>query len=75
MLQLVAYNRGICALPDWLAAKVCSELPLKALRLGRRGIKRKLYAGYREEDDEIDYLQRFLRRAKQFTPNDLRSLP
>jgi LysR family transcriptional regulator for metE and metH len=31
MLQMVAYNRGICALPDWLAAKVCSELPLKAL--------------------------------------------
>jgi LysR family transcriptional regulator for metE and metH len=68
MLQMVANNRGICALPDWLATKVCGELPLKALRLGRRGINRKLYLAYRQEDGEIGYLQRFLRRAKHFKP-------
>jgi LysR family transcriptional regulator for metE and metH len=68
MLQMVAYNRGICVLPDWLASKVCSELPLKALRLGSRGINRKLYMAYRKEDGEIGYLQRFLQKAKQFSP-------
>ncbi|MES9992000.1 MAG: LysR substrate-binding domain-containing protein [Candidatus Thiodiazotropha sp.] len=68
MLQLVAYNRGICALPDWLAAKVCSELPLKAVRLGSRGITRELYATYRLEDRKIGYLQRFLQRAEHFAP-------
>jgi LysR family transcriptional regulator for metE and metH len=68
MLQLVANNRGICALPDWLAAKVCNELPLRAIRLGRRGIKRKLYAAYREEDKEVAYVQRFLRMAEQAGP-------
>jgi LysR family transcriptional regulator for metE and metH len=68
MLQMVAYNRGICALPDWLAAKVCGELPLKALRLGRRGINRKLHVAYRQEDRGIGYLQRFLQRAKRSNP-------
>ncbi|MEW8028502.1 MAG: LysR family transcriptional regulator [Candidatus Thiodiazotropha sp.] len=68
MLQMVAYNRGICTLPDWLAAKVSTELPLKALRLGSQGINRKLYAAYRHEDGGIGYLQRFLRRAEQFKP-------
>jgi LysR family transcriptional regulator for metE and metH len=69
MLQMVAYNRGICTLPDWLAVRVCDELPLKALHLGRRGIKRKLYAAYRLEDAEIGYLKRFLQGAKRFAPN------
>ncbi|MES9972485.1 MAG: LysR family transcriptional regulator [Candidatus Thiodiazotropha sp.] len=70
ILQLVANNRGICAIPNWLAAKVCNELPLRALRLGRSGIKRKLYVGYRQEDIEIDYLQRFLRLAEGFMPGE-----
>ncbi|MEW8505860.1 MAG: LysR family transcriptional regulator [Candidatus Thiodiazotropha sp.] len=68
MLQLVAYNRGVCALPDWLAAKVCSELPLTAVRLGSRGITRELYATYRHEDTKTGYLRRFLQRAKYFAP-------
>ncbi|MBT3093932.1 MAG: LysR family transcriptional regulator [Candidatus Thiodiazotropha endolucinida] len=68
MLQMVAYNRGICTLPDWLAVKVCAELPLKALHLGSQGINRKLYAAYRHEDGGIGYLQRFLKRAKRFKP-------
>ncbi|MBT2969912.1 MAG: LysR family transcriptional regulator [Candidatus Thiodiazotropha sp. (ex Ctena orbiculata)] len=68
MLQLVSYNRGICALPDWLAAKVCSEMPLKTVRLGSAGLTRELYATYRREDREIGYLQRFLQRAVGFAP-------
>jgi hypothetical protein len=57
MLQMVVYNRSVCALTDWL---VCSDLPLKALRLSRRGINRKLYMAHRHKDGEIGYLQRFL---------------
>lgn len=68
MLQLVAYNRGMVTLPDWLAAKVCDELPLKGLRLGRRGIVRKLYAAYRIEDGEIGFLTRFLHGADRSRP-------
>jgi LysR family transcriptional regulator for metE and metH len=60
MLQMVAHNSGVCALSDWLAAKLYSDLPLKALRLGRRGINRKLNMAYRHKDGEIGYLQRFL---------------
>ncbi|MCU7891356.1 MAG: LysR family transcriptional regulator [Candidatus Thiodiazotropha sp. (ex Ustalcina ferruginea)] len=64
MLQLVAFDRGICALPDWLAAKVSSELPIKTVRLGKWGIHRKLHAGFRREDAGIDYLQQFIRLGK-----------
>jgi LysR family transcriptional regulator for metE and metH len=68
MLQMVAYNRGISTLPDWLAAQVCDELPLKALRLGQRGIRRELYGVFRTEDDGIGYLSSFLQGAKGFAP-------
>jgi LysR family transcriptional regulator for metE and metH len=74
MLQMVAYNRGISTLPDWLAEKVCEQLPLKALRLGQRGITRKLYAVFRAEDDGIGYLSSFLQGAEEFAPKPTSSL-
>jgi LysR family transcriptional regulator for metE and metH len=68
MLQMVACNRGISTLPDWLAVRICDELPIKALRLGREGIIRKLYAVFRTEDGGIGYLNSFLQGANQFAP-------
>ncbi|MCU7872854.1 MAG: LysR family transcriptional regulator [Candidatus Thiodiazotropha sp. (ex Lucinoma borealis)] len=75
MLQLVAFSRGVCALPGWLAAKVSRQLPIKSVHLGRQGIYRKLYAAFRREDAGINYLQEFIKLSKQFSlTGDLKRL-
>ncbi|MCU7904422.1 MAG: LysR family transcriptional regulator [Candidatus Thiodiazotropha sp. (ex Epidulcina cf. delphinae)] len=73
MLQLVSFDRGVCALPGWLADRVCRDLPLKSVRLGRHGVQRKLYAAFRDEDADIRYLQQFIRLGKRFPfPREVR---
>ncbi|MCU7930293.1 MAG: LysR family transcriptional regulator [Candidatus Thiodiazotropha sp. (ex Codakia rugifera)] len=75
MLRLVAFGRGVCALPGWLAAKVSRQLPIKSVHLGRQGIHRKLYAAFRCEDAGINYLQAFVKLSKQFSlTGDLKHL-
>ena len=39
MLLLVAQGRGVCTLPDWLAAKLSDEYAIQALGLGEQGYK------------------------------------
>jgi LysR family transcriptional regulator for metE and metH len=60
MLQLVAFSRGVCALPRWLAERVRERLDLKILSLGPAGVHRSLYAAFRREDAELAYLNRFV---------------
>ncbi|MET0066666.1 MAG: LysR family transcriptional regulator [Candidatus Thiodiazotropha sp.] len=64
MLQLTALQRGIAALPGWLARRACENLGLKSLRLGRQGMPRKLYAGFRQEDLSCEHLRVFLEMAR-----------
>jgi LysR family transcriptional regulator, regulator for metE and metH len=67
MLQLTALQRGVVALPDWLAQRATQTLGLKSLRLGRQGMSRSLYAAYRDEDAAQQYLQAFLEVASTNT--------
>ncbi|MES9832696.1 MAG: LysR family transcriptional regulator [Candidatus Thiodiazotropha sp. LLP2] len=64
MLQLVALSRGVTALPDWLANRACGSLPVKRVRLGRKGMRRRLYAAYRKEDKDLAYQQQFIAMGK-----------
>ncbi|MCU7795754.1 MAG: LysR family transcriptional regulator [Candidatus Thiodiazotropha sp. (ex Myrtea spinifera)] len=66
MLQLVAFERGVCALPLWLAERVSQNLPLKLLHLGEAGVQRSLYAAFRTEDAELAYLLKFLELGRNF---------
>ena len=59
MLQLVACQRGVCALPRWLAQRYGERLPLVALPLGD-GIQRTLYAAMREEDADLPHLRHLI---------------
>jgi len=60
MLQMVASNRGVSALPAWLIKQYTPKLPLKSIRLGKSGINKKIYIGLRENDHDIDYLKSFV---------------
>ena len=65
MLQMVASDRGVAALPRWLAEEYAAKMPVVALRLGRTGIAKQIFLGAREADVEIDYLRAFVKLAKE----------
>ncbi|NRA60128.1 MAG: LysR family transcriptional regulator [Psychrobium sp.] len=64
ILQMVASNRGISALPAWLVQQYSARLPIKALRLGQKGINKQIFVGVRESDIDIEYISSFLKIAK-----------
>ena len=67
MLEMVAANRGITALPGWLVKKYQPLLPLQAVRLGKEGIHKHIYIGKRDSDEQIDYINDFVKQAKSVT--------
>jgi len=64
MLQMVASGRGVAALPRWLVAEYKSEIRVKAVRLGRRGIAKQIFLGIRAADVDIEYIAAFIRLAR-----------
>jgi len=65
MVQMVALQRGVTVLPNWLALEFCQTLPVKAVRLGRNGLAKTLFAAIREADQDVGYLQTFISLGKQ----------
>ena len=64
MLQMVASGRGVAALPRWLLEEYAKKLDVAAVRLGRKGIAKQVFLGYREADAEVDYLRAFVDFAR-----------
>jgi len=69
MMQMVASNRGVAALPRWLANEYAQIHPLSTVKLGKKGIAKKIHLGVRENDKNIDYLHAFVQLAQQFNNN------
>lgn len=65
MLQMVACERGVAAMPRWLAEEYAQKLPLAVMRLGESGIAKQIYLGTRSRDDEVEYLSAFITMAKE----------
>jgi len=65
MLQMVASNRGVAALPRWLVQEYASKMPVSPVQLGPRGIAKQIYLGAREVDLPTDYLRAFIELARQ----------
>lgn len=63
MVQMVAAGRGVTALPDWIAREYVEILPIKALRLGPEGLKKKVYTSIRKNDAAVDYINAFVNHA------------
>ena len=66
MLQMVACNRAVAALPRWLAEEFCAKLPLAVVRLGKEGIAKQIYLGVRESDGNVEYLKAFTEFARHY---------
>jgi len=65
MLQMVASDRGVAALPRWLAEEYAQKMPVVPVKLGRLGIAKQIFLGAREADFEIDYLEAFVELARR----------
>ncbi|CAL8480785.1 LysR family transcriptional regulator [Caballeronia sp. S22] len=65
MLQLVAAGRGIAVLPDWLVVEEGQGLPIRALRLGERGLHKSINLGVRRGEEDVAYIAGFLDLAQK----------
>ena len=59
MLQMVASGRGVAALPRWLIEEQSAKFDVAAVKLGKRGVAKQIFLGFREADADIDYATRF----------------
>ena len=70
MLQMVASDRGVTALPRWLVEEYASKLDIVPIQLGKLGIHKQIFLGIREADIEIDYVNAFVKLAHEFRDVD-----
>ena len=68
MLQMVACQRGVAALPAWLVAEYQSSMEVVPVRLGKRGIAKQIFLGVRVDDATIDFIVDFFRLARTKRP-------
>ncbi|CUI01815.1 LysR family transcriptional regulator [Leisingera aquaemixtae] len=64
ILLLVASNRGVSVLPDWVVREVKYSSDYVTRPLTKTGITRSLYAAIRTEDREKPFMQDLIRLAK-----------
>jgi LysR family transcriptional regulator, regulator for metE and metH len=64
MLQMVAGNRGVAALPRWLVEEHMNRVPIVPVRLGRKGVPKQIHLGTRVSDSTSGYLTAFIELAR-----------
>ncbi|WP_083097024.1 LysR family transcriptional regulator [Pseudophaeobacter leonis] len=64
ILLLVASNRGVSVLPDWVVREVKYSSDYVTRPLTKGGITRSLYAAIRSDDRDKPYMQELIRLAK-----------
>ena len=64
ILLLVASNRGVAVLPDWVVREVRTSSDYVTRPLTRTGLTRRLYAATRTEDTSLPYMAHVLRLAR-----------
>lgn len=65
ILHMIAVNRGIGVLPDWIVKQYAASFSIKAIRLGKKGLLKTTYLGMRHEDQDLGYIKGFLEIAGQ----------
>jgi len=67
MLEMIAAGRGVGALPHWLVNEYQDRFQVTSVRIGTRGVKKKIYLGIRDQDSEINYINGFVSMAGKLT--------
>ena len=67
ILLLVASNRGVAVLPDWVVRQVRYNSDYVTLPLTKNGVTRRLYAATRAEETSLPFMSHLIRLARQET--------
>jgi LysR family transcriptional regulator for metE and metH len=73
ILQMVACDRGVAALPGWLVAEYQETFGIVPVRLGRHGIAKQIFLGVRAADVDIDFIADFIKLARAKRPSPSRA--
>ncbi len=65
ILLLVASNRGVAVLPDWVVRQTSYGSDFITRPLTAKGVTRRLYAAVREEEADLPYVAHLVRNARQ----------
>ena len=65
ILMLVASNRGVAVLPDWVVRELRSSSDYVTRKLTAQGRTKRLYAAVREADADKPFMAQFLRLARE----------
>lgn len=64
LLQMVAAERGVTTLPQWLVSEYSQHLPITTVRLGKKGIQKDIHLGCRKADQHEKHIKVFIELAK-----------
>jgi LysR family transcriptional regulator for metE and metH len=65
ILQMVAADRGVAALPQWLAKEYMPSMSLRTVRLGKKGIHKQIHLGMRNVTTDDTHIQTFIGLARE----------
>lgn len=74
ILQLVASNRGVAALPNWVLTEYLKNGYVTAKSMGISGIWSTLYAAVRSDDRDLAFVDAFLQRARETAFKKLKNI-
>lgn len=63
MLQMVAAQRGVAALPGWLIEEYSTKMPITGIKFGKEGIHKQIFLGVRDQDRQVEYINDFIQLA------------
>ncbi|WP_371226466.1 LysR family transcriptional regulator [Roseovarius sp. 2305UL8-3] len=64
ILMLVASNRGVSVLPDWVVREVKTSSDYVTRKVTREGLTKRLYAAIREDDADKPYVAQLIKLAR-----------
>ncbi|WP_373649179.1 LysR family transcriptional regulator [Schlesneria sp. DSM 10557] len=64
ILQMVECGRGVAALPRWLVVEQQSRFEIFPVRLGKKGVDKQIFLGFRKSDSNVDYIDAFVEMAR-----------
>jgi LysR family transcriptional regulator for metE and metH len=67
IMLLVASNRGVAVMPDWVVANEQYGHDFVAKKITKDGLTKRLYAAVRENDKELGYIEDFVKFTKDQT--------
>ena len=65
ILLLVASNRGVAVLPDWVVREVRSSSDYVTRPITEKGVTKRLYAAIRSDDADLPFVAHFLRLGRE----------